>query len=309
MVCKICGNGKVYELYSNSIFSINHCKICDFKYKEYPEIYDFNKLQYEDGEWIGIRDKTKKTWEKNSKKRFKELEKYLIPGSFLEIGPATGWNLKYARDYGYEPIGVETSKTNVEYIKITHGIKCFHGLLENAGIENNSIDNVLISHVIEHIPNPKQFALNVNNILNPGGRVCLFTPNAASYSERLLKDYNSFYNTFDHVSFFSPQSLNYLAQSTGFEVMNTSTDEAYYDFFNKLSKFLQVKLTGRRTRVLKNDVKGGQIDVYSNKKIYSMVSVITEAIRKSSITWGQLFKLFGLLSMGSQLRSVWTKKS
>lgn len=309
MVCKICGNSEVYKLYSNSVFSIFHCKTCDYKYKEYPDVYNLNELQYEDRVWIDIRDRTKKVWKRFSKRRFKALEKYLIPGTFLEIGPGTGWNLKYAQDHGYEAIGVEMSKANVEYIEKTHGIKCFHGKLDEAGIENNSIDNVLISHVIEHIPNPKEFALDVYNVLKPGGRVYLYTPNAASYSERLLKDYNSFYNTFDHVSFFSPQSLDYLAKSIGFEVMTTYTDEAHFDFIRKLSKFLQVKLTGRRCRLAERDTKGGKIDVYSNKKLYSMVSTVREIIIKSSLIWGQPFKFFGLLGTGSQLCSVWTKTS
>ena len=308
MICKICGSSDVYELYSNSIFCICHCKTCDFKHKENAEAYDFNKMVYEDNGWIDDRDKSKSRWRRSRKKGLQSFKKYLLPGSFVEIGPGDGWYLKHALDNGYKPIGIETSKRNVEYIERTHGIKCFHGRLEDANLEKDSIDNVLISHLIEHIQNPKELILNIRDILKPQGRLIIFTPNAASYTERLFGADNSFYNTFDHLSFFSPKSITHLARITELEVKTIFTREAYFDLNNKLTTYMKIKLTGRRCHFVERDVDEGKIDVYSNSKVYSTVLAMANAVRSSSIVWGQPFKIFGLLGIGAQLRCVLIKK-
>jgi hypothetical protein len=117
MTCRLCKCSGVYELYSNNSFSIYHCNNCDFRYKDYPEHYDINERQYENGKWIAERDKLKSSCSKISRRRFRAVKNYLLPGEFLEIGPGPGWNLKHAQAIGYKPIGIEPSRTNVEYIR------------------------------------------------------------------------------------------------------------------------------------------------------------------------------------------------
>jgi SAM-dependent methyltransferase len=310
MLCILCDSPEVYKLYVNSNFTIYHCKNCDFKYKQYPDAYDYNEVQYDqDGEWLARRDKIKNSLMKAREKRFNSFKKYLSPGNFLEIGPGPGWNLKYAKDNGYQPIGIETSKKNVEYIERMHGIKCFNGPLEDANLEKNSIDNILLAHLIEHIVDPRKLILDIKNILKPNGTLLIYTPNSASYTERLIGDYNSFYNTLDHISFFSPKSITYLAKLAELEVIKSYTSEAHYDFINKMIKYIQIKLTGRRCRELSHkDHDEGKIDIYSKKKIFSIVSSGTETIRKSAVIWGWIFKVFPLFGIGSELRCIMVKK-
>ena len=308
MVCRLCDSADVHVLYSNNSFCIYHCQECDLKHKEYPESYDFNKMVYEDDGWIDERDKTRSYWSKSRKKSFGSFRKFLRPGSFLEVGLGDGWFLKYALDNGYAPIGIETSKRNVEYIERVHGIRCFQGRLEDAGIEHNSTDNILLSHLLEHIENPKPFLSNINQLLKPNGRLIILTPNAASYTERLFKGDNSFYNAFDHISFFTPKSIAYAARITGFEVTKIFTREAYFDLNNKLTTYVKIKVTGRRCRFLKSDTKGHKIDVYSSGGVYSTTLAIAGAVRRSSVVWGQIFRIFALLGMGSELGGILTKK-
>lgn len=307
MICKLCRNNEIDLLYSNSDYDIYHCRECDFKQKQHHQAHDFNEEAYEDGQWIAWRDKSRDHFRSTREKGFGTFEKYWRPGSFLEIGPGDGWFLKHAQDRGFDPIGIETSKRNVEYIEKLHGIKCFHGRLEEAAIEKNSINNVLISHLIEHIENPAELLLQIKDILAPGGVLVILTPNAVSYTERLLGRYNSFYDVLDHVSFFSPDSIVHLASATGFDVKNMFTQEGCYSFANKILHLLKIKMMGRGIASPQGDSEQQGIDYNSNNK-FALVSTAKKAVRKSAIVWGQVFKIFAWLEKGSGLCCVLTKK-
>lgn len=305
--CKICNSPTCY-LYENDSFVILHCPVCDFKFKIYPVDYDFNAIQYEDGQWIAGRDTSRRQREEDRRKRFNNLKRYLISGNFLDIGPGPGWDLKQARDSGYEPIGIETSSKNVEYIKETYGIDCHNCLLADAGLSKNSIQNILVSHVIEHIPDPGAFMKEVVELLQPGGRVLIFTPNAASYSERLFKDNNSFYNTLDHISFFSPKSLRYLADLAGLRCITIQTREAHCDFCNKLVTYAKIRITGQRCRELNVKNNGSSSEGPSLENKISKGKRAARIFHSSSKFWGQAFKLSELFGKGSELFAVLAKR-
>ncbi|MHC4664340.1 MAG: class I SAM-dependent methyltransferase [Planctomycetota bacterium] len=236
------------------------------------------------------------------------MKNYLLPGEFLEIGAGPGWNLKHAQAIGYKPIGIEPSRTNVEYIRRTHRIECLVDRLEDANIKPDSIDNVWMSHVFEHVEDPRRLALNVSDILRTNGRLFIWTPNVASYAEPLFRDYCGFYNTFDHVSFFSPKSISFLASVSGLQVEYIRTGEAHYDFAWNLIQYFKVKFTGRRCRLLRREASKGRIDVYTNKKVFSLVSAMANAFQRTSVVWGQPFKIFALAGRGSELHCILTKK-
>lgn len=48
-------------------------------------------------------------------------------------------------------------------------------------LESNSVDFIICDNVIEHIPNPDQFFLEIRRVLKSGGYLCIRTPNRWGY--------------------------------------------------------------------------------------------------------------------------------
>lgn len=58
----------------------------------------------------------------------------------------------------------------------------FHLIQGNSWpVESNSIDLIVCDNVLEHIPNPDRFFLEIHRVLRTGGYLCIRTPNRWSY--------------------------------------------------------------------------------------------------------------------------------
>jgi SAM-dependent methyltransferase len=83
--------------------------------------------------------------------------------------------------------------------------------------------------VIEHVPNPRADLAAVRRLLKPDGYLYLLTPNIESLEARVYGRYWFALVPGDHLWFFSPYTLKYLLQTTGFEPRWLTTTESYED--------------------------------------------------------------------------------
>jgi 2-polyprenyl-3-methyl-5-hydroxy-6-metoxy-1,4-benzoquinol methylase len=143
----------------------------------------------------------------------------LVPkgGRLLEIGCATGFLLRAARDRGFEAIGVEMSEWASGIARDEFGLDVRTGKLEDAGLESGSFDVVVLADVIEHLTDPSRTVREIHRVLEPGGRLLLLTPDAGSLMARTfgirwwgLLD--------DHYFYFSRQTLRRFLEKEGFAV-------------------------------------------------------------------------------------------
>lgn len=74
-------------------------------------------------------------------------------------------------------------------------------------------DFVVARHVIEHIKQPLKFLANLQKILKPGGKLFIETPNLTTFQLRAVH--------LDHIHYFSPQSLSYLASNADLTMYET----------------------------------------------------------------------------------------
>jgi 2-polyprenyl-3-methyl-5-hydroxy-6-metoxy-1,4-benzoquinol methylase len=137
---------------------------------------------------------------------------------FLDIGCATGLLLNYIRDRGWLTKGVEVCRSSVEYARKRFGLDIFLGTLEEAAFPASFFDVVHFSHVIEHVPEPKEMLLEIRRILKPDGHIIVTTPNVtgghaifAGGSWRSLIP--------DHIYLFSKKTLRRLLENTGYRVV------------------------------------------------------------------------------------------
>lgn len=141
----------------------------------------------------------------------------------LEIGCATGQLLRNFKDRGWEPLGVEPTRSFAEYGARVHGFPILPVLFEQARLEPG-FDLVILSQVLEHVYEPDMVLKRVASLLGPNGRIYISVP----YYETYLKERPArelFIST--HLYAFSPVTLTNLAARCGLIVEASGTMGRY----------------------------------------------------------------------------------
>jgi len=77
--------------------------------------------------------------------------------------------------------------------------------------------------VIEHLTHPVETFNQINDKLKDKGYCIAYTPNLYSVGYELMRDKQNTLLPFEHLCFYSKESIKYLADKTGFEVVNIQT--------------------------------------------------------------------------------------
>jgi 2-polyprenyl-3-methyl-5-hydroxy-6-metoxy-1,4-benzoquinol methylase len=178
-------------------------------------------------------------------------------GNLLEVGSHAGVFLNSARERGWNVTGVEPWGPPREYSKLKFGLNVLSESFETAGLEKNSFDVIVSTHVIEHVYNPKIFVQKAYELLKPKGLLIIETPTYDSFSFRLLKHRERSMRCNGHVFLYTKQSLKMLTESCGFKVLKHTTvgrtlslDRLFYNFgvitnkkkfFENISKKLRLE--------------------------------------------------------------------
>jgi SAM-dependent methyltransferase len=156
------------------------------------------------------------------RKRLDAMTRRFGKGRILDFGCAEGLFVAYARDQGWDAVGVETSEWAAEQGRKLHGIQIFETALEEAPIEAGTLDVVHANHVLEHVPDPVGTMRAAYRLLRRGGVLVaevpqeLFEPLADLILRRLRPHEPRPPNY--HIVFFSRRGLEVAAERAGFEV-------------------------------------------------------------------------------------------
>ena len=75
-------------------------------------------------------------------------------GKLLEVGSSFGFLLDYMKQDGWDVLGIEPDPRLAKHAREMNNIDVIAELAEDAGIEDNSMDAIIMLHVIEHVPDP-----------------------------------------------------------------------------------------------------------------------------------------------------------
>lgn len=158
-------------------------------------------------------------------------------GRLLEVGCNTGFFCKVAQDLGWYPVGVEISKTMAKLAHDTYGVETRAGDWSKMDYQE-PFNAIYCSHVIEHIPNPRDWMARFKEVLVPGGIVCLSVPNMQSIDRKfkrglkrlgLRKDKWEKWRTPDHLYEPCEPSMLRFFESCGFELIRKYTYPSEWD--------------------------------------------------------------------------------
>ena len=153
------------------------------------------------------------------------------PGArLLDVGCGDGGFLRVARALGYQASGIEIDPEAARLAR-AQGFEVYEGLLDAAPVSPASLDQVTLSHVIEHLHEPVAALDRLRGWLRPGGRLWLQTPNAEGRgAQRYAADWRGLEPP-RHLVLFGERSLRLALQRAGFEriaLLPPQLDAAFY---------------------------------------------------------------------------------
>jgi 2-polyprenyl-3-methyl-5-hydroxy-6-metoxy-1,4-benzoquinol methylase len=158
-----------------------------------------------------------------------QLGELLTPGRILDVGCSYGAFMMLAQESGWEAYGVELNSSAVQFAREQRHLNVYQGTIEQAAYPAEHFDAVTLWDVIEHFDSPVSTLREIHRVLAPGGVLSIFTINQESllttvghalYKMSLSKwkSLMSLFYDIHHNFFFSPRSISYLLNDTGFEV-------------------------------------------------------------------------------------------
>jgi SAM-dependent methyltransferase len=99
----------------------------------------------------------------------------------LEIGSYVGGFLHVAREWEWEPLGVDVGD-DVAHFTASHGYPTIHKPLEECDFDDAQFDGVFIWNTFEQLDDPHATLGEVRRILKVGGPLVIRTPNAIFYA-------------------------------------------------------------------------------------------------------------------------------
>ena len=137
-------------------------------------------------------------------------------GRILDVGCASGFFLREARNAGWSVAGVEPSEVlyshAVATLRADAEIHC--SILEQANFAPESFDAVTLWDVLEHVPEPVEFMKTCAALLKPGGKLFLNVPDLDSREARLLGKRWPLLLA-EHLNYFNRPSLRVCGEKAG----------------------------------------------------------------------------------------------
>lgn len=136
-------------------------------------------------------------------------------GRVLEIGCGNGNLLARLADLGWQAQGIEPDPKAAKIAR-DRGLPVIAGELTDQSFESEAFDAIIMSHVIEHIGDPVSLLRRCRQILKPGGRVIMLTPNLGAMGYRWLGRNWLHLDPPRHLNLFTPESMSIACRHAGF---------------------------------------------------------------------------------------------
>jgi 2-polyprenyl-3-methyl-5-hydroxy-6-metoxy-1,4-benzoquinol methylase len=172
--------------------------------------------------------------------RLKSLSRLNVGSKLLDFGAGAAPLYPIAREHGFQYTGVEFDGTAREAALATHGIALYKDINELP--DEYRCDIVIMSEVIEHLPDPLSVLSMCRQRLNPNGLLYLSTPNARSLRARVEGPKWRNYQNMAHLLYFTEKSLALLLSKAGFSSIQRTRVQIPYPAHSKTRKFFQYLL-------------------------------------------------------------------
>ena len=148
---------------------------------------------------------------------------HACPGErLLEIGCGSGAMLRRMQLRGWQVEGIDFDPAAVAQAKGL-GLQVSVGDILKMALPADAYNVVVMSHVIEHVPDPQSLLRECWRLLRPGGRLVMITPNSRALSHRLFSRYWMPLDPPRHLALFTVSALGRLGEAASFDVETLRT--------------------------------------------------------------------------------------
>lgn len=153
------------------------------------------------------------------------------PGKILDVGCGPGISLYNLKKFGWEVHGLDISQKAVSFAINNLGLKNVkRGFIEDTSYPEAYFDVIRMSHVIEHLGNPKKALLKIKKNLKKNGTLIITTPDFSSPFRSIFGPYWFPLESPRHFYLFTPKTISLLLGKVGgLKIFKTKHDiSAYY---------------------------------------------------------------------------------
>lgn len=176
-------------------------------------------------------------------------------GRLLDVGCGGGRYLRRMQNLGWEVEGVDFDVKATERVRKKYGIKTYEGDLRELGIAHESFDAIVMNHAIEHVIDPVSLLAECNNLLKPGGKLVIVTPNASSVAHRRFGKYWRGLEIPRHIQVFTLKGLDICLGRAGFLNRNITTFSHHSEGIYRVSEELRARMLFIPYNSLRSTVK------------------------------------------------------
>lgn len=266
--CPICQSKKlvqefscVDETVSRETFQISKCEECGFLFtNNIPKKEEIGKY-YQSEEYISHTNSSEGLFNKLYKLiRFITLKQKVRllgkeTGVLLEYGSGTGELLAACHEKGWECTGVEPEEKAREKARENHNLELID-TSEKIDFSENSIDRIMMWHVLEHIPDLHETLSNFKRWLKKEGMMLIAVPNHKSWDAKHYKENWAAYDVPRHLYHFDKNSMKILLNHFNLEIIKTKP--MWFDAFYVAILSEEIK-SGQ-----KKIIKGAILGLFSN---------------------------------------------
>lgn len=211
--CIVCGSSDLNPLEGFKTVQLTRCRSCRMVFS--PDVPSEDTLKTHYGNYplfISVTETTKKRYNQILDK----LEQYRQTNRLIDVGCGEGFFLEEAKRRGWEVYGTEYADLYIQ-IGERKGFQMQQGILDESRYEAGSFDVVTSFEVIEHLLTPVPEVRKFHTLLRAGGALYLTTPNFNSISRKTLGSRWSAICWPDHLSYYTPATLDFLLRNAGFQ--------------------------------------------------------------------------------------------
>lgn len=240
-----------------------------FEYKEKPTLSELNEYyskkyyqesqgayqsEYDSEEILFFNNKIEQKYS-TIIKEFEKVNYSPLKLSLLDVGCGEGWALNFFKKQNWDVLGLDYSsfgclKCNpdcVNNLKVGDIYESLKDLQKN----NYKYDVIWLTNVLEHVLNPIELLQELKNLISNHGILLIQVPNDFSKLQLHLLNNNIIDRPFwiaipDHISYFTKDSLQNIAEYCGWEIKSFSTNYPIdINLFNENTNYILDKTKGK----------------------------------------------------------------
>lgn len=208
------------------------CRSCGFVHvspipteKELKKFYEQEFYEHEKPNYFTETKEDLPWWMATYDNYYRLLEKRTDGRTLLDIGSGPGHFLACGKKRGWKTIGIEPSAMAADYSNKRGLATITDFFAYDRAKQLGAFDVVHAALVLEHVPDPTSFILDMKKMLKKGGHIAIFCPNDYNPLQTILRKERGFKPWWvvpkHHLNYFNPQSMKKLLEKLGFVIEET----------------------------------------------------------------------------------------